>query len=89
MRFSEFLLAAATLGYASGQRVTITGPTTGGVQPRKNLNSLCSMDGPERYVDVVVTLTRGMRRMCSKIRDDLLTPGRQNGLLPSGSEDAG
>jgi hypothetical protein len=56
MRFSDILLTAVTLGYASAQ-VTIptpvitTGATTGGVQPRKNLNDLCAVNGPERYVD--------------------------------------
>jgi tyrosinase len=50
MRFSDILLTAVTLGYASAQvtPVITRGATTGGVQPRKNLNDLCAVNGPER-----------------------------------------
>jgi hypothetical protein len=100
MRFSEVLVAAATLGSVAAQRALATGATTGGVQTRKNLNDLCSMNGPERYVDLVVgwdcmsscgrygTSLRGSAGNNVR-RDGLLTTVRQDAVLPCSPENAG
>lgn len=69
MRFSEVLLAAATLGHVAAQsRVLATGPTTGGVQERKNLNDLCGMNGPERTL-----YFRALQRMQAEDMNDPLS----------------